>query len=152
MPLAFALLAAGAVIIDKGVPLVQSAFGGGSSASTPAAADPAGGSSSPADSGSGISKSTLAPIAAKHGWGASEITAWEGVISKEDGSGSLTAKNPTSGAYGIAQFISGASEYAQYGGNTSSAAGELTAMGNYIAQRYGSPTAALAHENQYGWY
>jgi hypothetical protein len=65
---------------------------------------------------------------------------------------SLTAKNPSSGAYGMAQFINGASEYAQYGGNASTAAGQAKAMVAYIAQRYGTPEKAWAHEQSYGWY
>ncbi len=65
---------------------------------------------------------------------------------------SLTAQNPTSGAYGMAQFINGPSEYAQYGGNSTTAAGQAVAMVNYIAQRYGTPAAAWAHEQAFGWY
>lgn len=93
----------------------------------------------------------VASIAKSKGWGASQIAAWLGVIAKESG-GSLTAQNPTSNAYGIAQFINGPSEYAQYGGNSTTVTGQLTAMANYIEQRYGTPAAALAHENSYGWY
>ncbi len=59
---------------------------------------------------------------------------------------SLTATNPSSGAYGLAQFINGPSEYAQYGGNSTTAVGQITAMLNYIEQRYGNPAAAWAHE------
>jgi hypothetical protein len=64
----------------------------------------------------------------------------------------LTAKNPSSNAYGMAQFINGPSEYYQYGGDPNTAAGQATAMLNYIAQRYGDPIAAWAHEQNYGWY
>lgn len=64
----------------------------------------------------------------------------------------MNARNPSSGAYGMAQFINGAGEYAQYGGNWYTAAGQLTAMMNYIRQRYGSPNAAWAHEVSAGWY
>lgn len=65
---------------------------------------------------------------------------------------SLTAQNPSSGAYGLAQFINGPSEYYQYGGNPYTAAGQLIAMFNYIRQRYGTPAGAWAHEVNYGWY
>jgi hypothetical protein len=64
----------------------------------------------------------------------------------------LNAVNPSSGAYGIAQFINGPSEYAQYGGNSTTAAGQVTGFLNYIAQRYGTPAAAWAHEQQFHWY
>jgi len=93
----------------------------------------------------------VASIAKSKGWGASQITAWLGVIARESG-GSLTATNPSSGAYGIAQFINGPSEYAVYGGNSTTVPGQLTAMANYIEQRYGTPANALAHENTFGWY
>jgi cell wall-associated NlpC family hydrolase len=56
----------------------------------------------------------------------------------------MNARNPSSGAYGLAQFINGAGEYAQYGGTWLTATGQLTGMMNYIAQRYGSPAAAWA--------
>jgi hypothetical protein len=98
-----------------------------------------------------VSYKDLNAIAKAHGWGASEIAAWVAVIVKESG-GSSTAQNPTSNAYGIAQFINGASEYASYGGNSTTVIGQLTSMANYIAQRYGTPTGALAHENSAGWY
>lgn len=94
----------------------------------------------------------VSSVAKTHGWSASETAAWLGVIGHEDASGSLTAKNPTSNAYGIAQFINGPSEYAQYGGDVNTLRGQLTAMANYIKERYGTPSAALAHENSFGWY
>ena len=65
---------------------------------------------------------------------------------------SYDAENPSSGAYGIAQFINGPSEYSEYGGNADTIAGQVEAMGNYIEQRYGTPSAALAHENSSHWY
>jgi hypothetical protein len=64
----------------------------------------------------------------------------------------MTARNPSSGAYGLAQFINGPSEYFQYGGNPNTAVGQLTAMMNYIRQRYGDPNAAWAHEIAHNWY
>jgi len=94
----------------------------------------------------------LKSAAAKHGWtSAAEWAALNNVEMREAGY-SLTATNPSSGAYGMAQFIGGAGEYAQYGGNSTTYAGQATAMANYIAQRYGDPIAAWAHEQAYGWY
>jgi len=93
----------------------------------------------------------LQSIGAHHGWTEQQLQDWWQVIKIESG-GRLNAQNPSSSAYGIAQFISGASEYASYGGNSTSVTGQLTAMANYIAQRYGSPTEALAHEHSAGWY
>ena len=44
------------------------------------------------------------------------------------------------------------SEYAQYGGNAGTAAGQITGFLNYVSQRYGTPAAAWAHEEKYHWY
>jgi phage-related protein len=92
----------------------------------------------------------LQQYASKVGWSQAMVSAWEGVIRLESG-GSFTAKNPTSDAYGLAQFIGGPSGYAQYGGNLTPS-GQVTAMGNYIKERYGNPENALAHEHAYHWY
>jgi hypothetical protein len=107
-------------------------------------------------SGSGIPpgswKQVASALAQRHGWGPSEVAAWYGVEQREDGSLSLAATNPSSGAYGLAQFINGPSEYYTYGGNPGTIVGQLTAMANYIAGRYGTPSAALAHEISNNWY
>lgn len=95
--------------------------------------------------------STVRQVASQMGWTGSQVTDWLQVIQMESG-GSMTAQNPTSGAYGIAQFINGPSEYYTYGGDPNTQAGQVTAMANYIKQRYGTPSAALAHENTYHWY
>lgn len=91
-------------------------------------------------------------LAARHRWGPGEVQAWRGVENIEDPALSLTAKNPTSSAYGLAQFINGPGEYAQYGGNATTLVGQLAAMANYIAQRYGTPSGALLHEQRAGFY
>jgi hypothetical protein len=89
-------------------------------------------------------------IAGRKGW-SGQVQDWLDVIMKES-SGSMTARNPSSGAYGIAQFIDGPGEYAKYGGNVNTLAGQLVAMANYIAGRYGNPAAAWAHEQGFNWY
>lgn len=104
---------------------------------------------------SGVSNTSamaaLQSAAAKAGWTGAQWTALYDVEMREAGF-NLTAKNPSSGAYGMAQFINGPSEYAQYGGNSTTAAGQAVAMVNYIKSRYGTPEAAWAHEQQFGWY
>src|SRR5262249_26682104 len=90
-------------------------------------------------------------MAASYGWTGAEWAALNAVAMRESG-WSLTARNPSSGAYGVAQFINGPSEYYQYGGNPNTAAGQITGFLNYVRQRYGSPSAAWAHELQFGWY
>jgi hypothetical protein len=96
-------------------------------------------------------KAIMQKVAASFGWTGAEWDALDYVEMREAGY-SLTAKNPTSGAYGMAQFINGPSEYAQYGGNSTSAFGQATGMCNYIKQRYGTPSAAMAHEKNMNWY
>lgn len=91
-------------------------------------------------------------IAARFGWGASEISAWRGVENIEDPAYSLTAQNPTSPAYGLAQGITGPSWYYGEGGNPNTIVGQLTAMANYIHGRYGTPSAALAFEHANNYY
>jgi hypothetical protein len=89
-------------------------------------------------------------ILGAYGW-AGQWAALNAVAMRESG-WSLTARNPSSGAYGIAQFINGPSEYYQYGGNPNTVAGQVIAFFNYIRQRYGNPGAAWQHEVNFGWY
>jgi hypothetical protein len=89
-------------------------------------------------------------LLALHGWGG--MWAPFNALETREAGWNLKARNPSSGAYGLAQFINGPSQYYQYGGNPNTAAGQLTAMMNYIAQRYGNPAAAWTHEQGYGWY
>jgi hypothetical protein len=89
-------------------------------------------------------------MAAQWGW-AGQWGAINAVAMRESG-WSMTARNPSSGAYGIAQFINGPGEYYQYGGSPGTAAGQITGFYNYMRQRYGSPAAAWAHELNFGWY
>jgi phage-related protein len=103
-------------------------------------------------SGSGATvQALMQSMAASVGWTGAEWIALDEVENREAGF-NINATNPTSGAYGLAQFINGPSEYAQYGGNSTTAAGQITGMLNYIKQRYGDPEAAWAHELGYGWY
>jgi hypothetical protein len=98
--------------------------------------------------GSGAWKTVVAQMAKARGWSAAD---WDRVIMRESG-GSMTARNASSGAYGIAQGIDGPKWYAEHGGNVNTLSGQLTAMANYIASRYGNPTKAWAHEVSAGWY
>jgi hypothetical protein len=99
----------------------------------------------------GIIQAMMQTMAAAKGWTGAELSALFDVEQREAGF-DMTATNPTSGAYGLAQFINGPSEYAQYGGNSTTAQGQITGMLNYISSRYGDPIAAWAHEQQFGWY
>ena len=104
----------------------------------------------PTGSGATV-QALMQSMAASVGWTGAEWTALNNVEMREAGY-SLTATNPSSGAYGLAQFINGPSEYAQYGGSSTTAQGQITSMLSYIKQRYGDPEAAWAHEESAGWY
>ena len=93
----------------------------------------------------------LQSAAAKKGWTGPQWNALVSVEMREAGF-NIHAQNPSSGAYGMAQFINGPSEYYQYGGNPNTAAGQAVGMVNYIGQRYGTPEAAWAHEQAFNWY
>lgn len=116
-----------------------------------AAASPGGGESgSSASSGlAGGAKSWLRKQAAQLKWSAGD---WESVISMESG-GNPAATNPSSGAFGIGQFLGATkSAYAKYGSESHAAIPQLNAMEHYIHDRYGTPTRALEHERRYKWY
>lgn len=99
----------------------------------------------------GIIAAMMKNMAAARGWTGAQWNALYAIEQREAGF-NMTARNPSSGAYGLAQFINGPSEYAQYGGSATTAQGQITGMLNYIAQRYGNPANAWAHEVAYGWY
>lgn len=107
-----------------------------------------------AGAGGGPSGSSLQELAfsmlQSRGWGV-QWPAFNSLEVREAG-WRMNARNPSSGAYGLAQFINGPSDYYKYGGNPNTGQGQLTAMMNYIAQRYGDPNAAWAHEIGAGWY
>jgi colicin import membrane protein len=98
-------------------------------------------------------EATLKATAATFGWTEANGQ-WQALNSIEEAEAgyNLTAQNPTSDAYGEAQFIDGPSEYAQYGGDSTTAAGQSVAMCNYIKQRYGSPIVAWAFHLANGYY
>lgn len=89
-------------------------------------------------------------LAANYGWNTGQQ--WNDLVklwNMESGWNNV-ATNPTSGAYGIAQALP-ASKYPPKGrppsmGGKSDATTQIQWGLQYIAQRYGSPSAALAHE------
>ena len=90
-------------------------------------------------------------LAAPYGWSTGQQ--WADLVSlwnRESGWNNL-AQNPTSTAFGIAQFLD--TTWAGVGGSkTSNAKLQITYGLEYIKQRYGSPEAAWAHEVSAGWY
>lgn len=85
---------------------------------------------------------------------------WVSLWNQESG-WSSTAQNPSSGALGIAQALGHGgngtagkygNEYPSQAANDGDAASQIAWGISYIAQRYGSPSAAWAHEVANGWY
>jgi cell wall-associated NlpC family hydrolase len=94
-------------------------------------------------------------LAGKYGWSPSQSPGqWAALVklwTRESG-WSVTATNPTSGAYGIAQALP-PDKYASAGSNWRTSAVTQIRWGlGYIKDRYGSPEAAWAHETTFGWY
>ncbi len=89
-------------------------------------------------------------LAAPYGWSSGQQ--WADLVSlwNRESGWSNTAQNPTSTAYGIAQFLD--TTWAPYGPKTSSATLQIKYGLEYIKDRYGSPSAAWAHETSIGWY
>jgi hypothetical protein len=133
-------------------------------------ASAAGGVSGPAQPARIASTATVRAAAGTHGWGnGTQWNALTHLIAQESG-GNATARNPSSGALGIAQALGhGTScsagtlgnEYGpQYGlscaqarqANSGNATQQLRWMLGYIKSRYGSPAAAWQHETQNNWY
>lgn len=104
----------------------------------------------PTGSGGSI-EALMRSMAASIGWTGALWAALFNVEMREAGF-NMFARNPGSGAYGLAQFIDGPAEYYRYGGNPNTAAGQIIGMLNYIRQRYGNPLGAWAHELSAGWY
>lgn len=109
-------------------------------------------------------------MAAGYGWTGQQFTDLVALWNRESG-WNAAARNPSSGAFGIAQALGhgtaatkaadGTNEYGPNNGvsvatakaaNGGSAAAQIAWGLAYIKASYGSPTAAEAHENANGWY
>jgi hypothetical protein len=87
----------------------------------------------------------------QYGWSSSQFSCLNPLWEHESG-WSLTAQNPSSGAYGIPQALPG-SQMATAGGDWQTNAATQIKWGlTYIQGRYGSPCGAWAHEQSVGWY
>lgn len=96
---------------------------------------------------SGPWTSVMAQIASKRGW---SLADWKAVVQRESG-GDPTSVNPSSGAFGLGQAL-GATQRQFPKMMSPNPSTQIEGMAEYIASRYGNPTAALAHENSAGWY
>lgn len=125
----------------------------------------AGGSTYQGSLPSGSAQNTAKLLLAKFGWAATEMPPLITLWTRESG-WSATARNPTSGAFGIAQALGhgtscsaapdGTNEYGtQYGltcaeaqqANAGSVRWQIEWGLGYIKERYGSPSKALAFWN-----
>lgn len=98
---------------------------------------------------SGAWTSVMAKIAKAKDW---SLAAWKTLVSKESG-GDPTAVNPSSGAFGLGQFLGATKRaYAKYGATSKDPVRQIRAMAKYIADRYGSPSKALAFHLAHNWY
>lgn len=89
-------------------------------------------------------------LAAQFGWNTqSELDAWYRLGMKESGWRN-TAQNSHSTAFGIGQFLD--STWHNYGPKTSDPYLQTLYMAQYIRDRYGSPSKALAFHNKHNWY
>lgn len=93
-------------------------------------------------------------LAHPYGWSPTQDPGqWDALVKlwDQESSWSTTAQNP-SGAYGIPQALP-ASKLASAGANWKTSAQTQIKWGlSYIKARYGSPEAAWAHEQAWGWY
>jgi hypothetical protein len=87
----------------------------------------------------------------RYGWGASQFGCLDRLWTKES-MWSLTATNPSSGAYGIPQALPG-SKMASAGPDWRTNPVTQISWGlGYIRARYGSPCGAWGHSMASGWY
>jgi Transglycosylase SLT domain len=164
-----ALIGAGGVLVFSGVEntSVQDVFrslargqkpaqGPGAQLNSGQPASGAGGGSAPAGdlsahgAGAAANQAIGRVLAAPYGWSTGQE--WADLVSlwnRESGWNNI-AQNPSSTAYGIAQFLD--TTWAPYGAKTSNPATQISYGLRYIKDRYGSPSAAWAHENSAGWY
>jgi hypothetical protein len=100
---------------------------------------------------SGAPEQIAQQMLSQFGWSSSQFSCLQPLWQQESG-WSVTAENPTSGAYGIAQALPG-SKMASAGADWQTDAATQIRWGlGYIQGQYGSPCGAWAHEEATGWY
>jgi hypothetical protein len=85
----------------------------------------------------------------KYGWDREELRALVELGGRESG-WRADAKNPTSGAFGIPQALPATKMNAKAQAGDPRA--QIAWMLNYIKERYGSPSQALAWHDAHNWY
>ena len=100
---------------------------------------------------SGSPQQVAQQMLGQFGWSGSQFSCLQPLWERESG-WDVTAENPSSGAYGIPQALSG-SLMASAGPDWQTNAATQIRWGlTYIQGRYGSPCGAWAHEEADGWY
>ena len=123
--------------------------GSGRRTATQQPARPTAASSAPTASGS--PQSIARAMLGSFGWSASQFFCLEPLWAGESG-WSVTASNPSTGAYGIPQAMPG-SKMASAGPDWQASAATQIRWGlGYIKSTYGSPCVAWSHEEADGWY
>jgi resuscitation-promoting factor RpfB len=125
--------------------------GAPASSGTAASETAASGNTTAANAGAAANQALAKQLATSMGFSSwttgQEWSDWVSLWNQESG-WNIDAANPTSSARGIAQNINGyGPDYLE--GNATS---QITWGINYIAQRYGSPSMAWAHEVEDNWY
>ena len=100
---------------------------------------------------SGSPQQVAEQMLGQFGWSTSQFSCLQPLWAQESG-WSVTAQNPSSGAYGIPQALPG-SKMASAGGDWATNAATQISWGlSYIKNTYGSPCGAWDHEQADGWY
>jgi hypothetical protein len=100
---------------------------------------------------SGSPQSVAQAMLGSFGWSSSQFSCLQPLWAGESG-WSVTASNPSSGAYGIPQALPG-SKMASAGADWQTNPATQIKWGlGYIKSTYGSPCAAWSHEQSDGWY
>jgi hypothetical protein len=100
---------------------------------------------------SGSPQSVAQAILGSFGWSSSQFSCLQPLWAGESG-WSVTASNPSTGAYGIPQAYPG-SKMASAGPDWQTDAATQIRWGlTYIKNTYGSPCGAWSHEQADGWY
>jgi hypothetical protein len=100
---------------------------------------------------SGSPEQIAEKMLSQFGWSSSQFSCLQPLWEHESG-WSVTAENPTSGAYGIPQSLP-ASQMSSAGADWQANAATQIRWGlTYIQSRYGSPCGAWSHEESDNWY
>lgn len=111
-----------------------------------------GGSTPSPGSTKGLSNQQIAQKMVTAAFGASQWPAFNNIVGAEDSTWSVSATNPTSGAYGIPQALPG-SKMASAGADwRTNPVTQIKWMIGYIRSTYGNPNNAWAFHLANGWY